>query len=47
MSYKEKISNIDKVLSEFTTLNEILEWARKNQNNNKRIDVRGLIITEI
>ena len=38
---------VERVFDEFTTLNEILEWARKNQNNKKRIDVRGLIITEI
>jgi hypothetical protein len=42
---------IEKVFSEFTTLNEIIEWAKEKQNTNKakdfRLDLGGLIITEI
>jgi translation elongation factor EF-Tu-like GTPase len=46
---------IEKVFDEFTTLNEIIEWAKNNQdkprtlgiNDVQKLDVRGLIITEI
>lgn len=41
----------EKVFNEFTTLNEIIEWAKTIQNkDNKKgyqLDSRGLIITEI
>jgi hypothetical protein len=41
----------EKVFNEFTTLNEILEWAKNIQNKDKvkdyKLDLRGLIITEI
>jgi hypothetical protein len=42
---------VEKVFNEFTTLNEIVEWAKIKQNTDKvkdyRLDLRGLIITEI
>jgi len=46
---------IEKVFDEFTTLNKIIEWAKNNQdkprtlciNDVQKLDVRGLIITEI
>jgi len=41
----------EKVFNEFTTLNEIIEWAKNIQNKDKvpyyKLDIRGLIITEI
>jgi len=42
---------MEKVFNEFTTLNEIVEWAKIKQNKDKvenyKLDLRGLIITEI
>ncbi len=46
---------IENVFDEFTTLNEIVEWAKENQDKlrtfgeteKQKLDVRGLIITEI
>lgn len=43
----------ERVFDEFTTLNEIIEWAKNIQNTEKvkvkdyKLDLRGLIITEI
>ena len=40
----------ERVFNEFTTLNEVIEWAKNIQNTNKvpyyKLDLRGLIITE-
>lgn len=40
-----------KVFNRFTTLEEIIEWAKNIQNKDKvkdyKLDLRGLIITEI
>ena len=42
---------VERLFDEFTTLNEIIEWAKNKQNidkvSNYKLDVRGLIITEI
>ena len=42
---------VEKVFNEFTTLNEIVEWAKSKQNKDKvenyKLDLRGLIITEL
>ena len=42
---------VERLFDEFTTLNEIIEWAKMKQNVDKvpnyKLDVRGLIITEI
>ena len=42
---------VEKIFNEFTTLNEIIEWAKVKQNKEKvkdyKLDLRGLIITEI
>lgn len=37
---------VEKVFNEFTTLNEIIEWAKQKQNKSM-LDLAGLIITEI
>jgi hypothetical protein len=41
----------ERVFNEFTTLNEIIEWAKNIQNKDKvkdyKLDLRGLVITEI
>ena len=36
----------EKIFNEYTTLNEVLAWAKGIQNENK-LGLRGLIITEI
>jgi len=42
---------VERLFDEFTTLNEIIEWAKTKQNidkvSNYKLDLRGLIITEI
>ena len=42
---------VERLFDEFTTLNEIIEWAKNKQNidkvSNYKLDLRGLIITEI
>lgn len=42
---------VERIFDEFTTLNEIIEWAKSKQNapayKNNKLDLRGLIVTEI